>query len=453
MNSLSFFPFEIRVPIILLTMLMSGVNVNAQVDDAENVAGAQKVHISCQFRQTTKISCNDFIRGFFSNYQSVFVEEEFPERADLSLSVMDDVGTGAQTDYYFEWKPKVGQNPWKYSVDQSTLDAAALVRVLSDESIHEVLTRFVIKKITVEDGVLTIVYVAPSSASEQKPDGFFEKLQKSPFYINIGLDGSYRTIGQAPKQTTSMSVNPDLNMIYLKDRYKVDLYVNYKNSMTSVPTSSGENLSANVKSQYFRGILVYTFTDHLSVAVVEHIGADTASNTKLFQNVTGGLEWALVPFRTNENKELTFRIGATQQMLDLNFENQRGNLSEQFTVAFARIYTYWNSADVRTSLRLYGGFEKNLKYTGYEKYNVGATMSYQLNRSTKLSLNALFNYLTKSLTYPAKPDFSNPLMVQQMTGQAGRSLMTSVGIDIVIGNTKKNARDRRWSGETHAHGH
>jgi hypothetical protein len=425
--------------------------------DMERLVGTTAVHVECQFRQTSKISCNEFIRGFFAETQSVVKQEENLERADITLSLIDDVDTGANTRYTFAWKSKdhiqVSDFEYYYVVDQGTLDEGRLQDNLIRRAAAGISMYLDVMKVKAEDGTMTASYQSKNSAGPEKPDGFFERLQKSPLFINAGLDGSYRTLGQEPYQTTSMSLNPDVNVIYLKDRYKIDLYANYKKTMTSVPSSSGGTLSAETDSRYFRGFMVYTMKRRWSVAVVEHIGMDNAANTKMFQNATAGLEWALVPFRTNENKELTFRVGATHHILDLYSANGRGNLAEQYVTAFARLYAYWNSVDTRTNLRVFGGYEANLKYEGYEKYNVGATISYQLNRSTKLSMSGYYNYLTKSLTYPGSPDFSNPLMVQQMTGQAGRSLTTSVGIDITIGNTLKKSRDRRWSGDTHSHGH
>ena len=433
-------------------------SVNQNNTDSEPLAGKTSVHVECLFRQTAKVSCNDLIRGFFARHQTVAIQEESLERSVLKLSVFDDVGVGSQTQYSFKWQSKNPNDISElvtppYNVDQSTLDSPLLLENLIGQATLGFSLYLKMKNYKVEEGVLTINFVSKNGTGQAKPDGFFDRLQKSPLYINAGLDGSYRSNGQPPYQTQSMSVNPDLNVIYLQDRYKVDLYVNSKKTMTSVPSSSGGTLSAETNSRFFRGFVVYTRKEsRWSVALVEHIGMDNAANTKMFQNVTGGVEWALVPFRTTENKELTFRAGVTQHKLKLYIPNQRGNVTEDYISAFIRLFAYWNSLDARTSLRVFGGYESNLSDEGFERYNIGATMSYQLNRSTKLNLNGYYNYVTKSMTYPGSPDFSNPLMVQQMTGQAGRSLTTSVGIDITIGNRLKQSQDRRWSGETHSHG-
>jgi hypothetical protein len=450
-------------PLLKIIVWLVGVHfglatteVFAQQDENGLGMGVTPVHVECQFRFTSKISCNEFIRGFFADTQTVISQEENLESAEIILSLIDDSDTGSLTKYTFSWKSKehiqVSDFEYYYTVDQSTLDGDLLRDNLIRRAAAGIAMYLDVMKIKASDGSLSATYQSKNTSGGVAQDGFFDRLQKSPLFINAGLDGSYRSIGQFPYRTTSMSINPDINVIFLKDRYKIDLYANYKRSMTSVPNSSGGSLTAQADARYFRGFVVYTMQRRWSVAVVEHIGSDNTGNTKLFNHTTGGIEWALVPFRTNENKELTFRFGATHSMLDLNYANSRGNLTEQYVSAFARLYAYWNSMDTRTSLRVYGGVETNLKYKGYNKFNLGATVSFQINRSTKLSLNGNYNFLTKSLTYPGSPDYSNPLMVQQMTGQSGRSLTTSVGIDITIGNNLRKSRDRRWSGETYSHG-
>ena len=118
---------------------------------------------------------------------------------------------------------------------------------------------------------------------------------------------------------------------------------------------------------------------------------------------------------------------------------------ESYFGAFAKVYAYWTFLENRATLKLNTGVENNLKYKGYQKYTISGVMSYQLNRSTKVSFISSYNYLTKSLNYPGFPDYSNPLMVQQMTGQSGKSLYMSVSLDVTIGNTLRKSRDRRWS--------
>jgi len=442
---------------IVMNLILSASQAFAQLEDAQNdlAPPVTPVHVECAFSQTTKITCADFIRGFFADTQSVIVQENNLDKASINLTLFDDADTGALTKYTFSWKSKdhiqVSDFEYYYNVDQTTQDADQLRDSLLRRAAAGVTMYLDVIRIKADDGVLSGSYQTPKNGVDAGEDGLFARLQKSPLYFNFGLDGSFRTTGQAPYVNSSLSVNPDMNVVYLKDRYKIDILGYYKNTKTSVPSSSGGTLTGETQSKYVNAIFVYTMKRRWSVAVIENYGSDTAANTHRFNNTTAGLEWALVPFRTNQNQELSFRVGATNSVIDLDNANERGNLSERYMTAFARIYSYWNFMDNRATLRLSTGVETNLKYKGYQKYNFGATMTFQLNRSTKLSFNGYYNYLTKSLTYPGVPDYSNPLLVQQMTGQAGRSLYSSVSLDITIGNSLKKSRDRRWAGDPAGH--
>ncbi len=441
----------------MLHLILSSSLAFAQLEEAQSdvASPVTPVHVECALRQTTKISCSDFIRGFFADTQSVIAQENSLDKASISLTLFDDADTGSLTKYTFAWKSKdhiqVSDFEYFYSVDQTTLDADQLRDALLRRAAAGVTMYLDVIKIKADEGVLSGSYQTPKNGVDAGEDGLFTRLQKSPLYFNLGLDGSFRTTGQAPYVNSSLSVNPDVNVVYLKDRYKIDLLGYFKNTKTSVPSSAGGTLSAQTQSKYVNAVFVYTMKRRWSVAVIENIGSDTAANTKFFSNTTAGLEWALVPFRTNQNQELSFRVGATNNVMDLNYANQRGNLEERYMTAFARVYSYWSFMENRATLRLSTGVETNLKYKGYQKYNLGATVTFQLNRSTKLSFNGYYNYMTKSLNYPGTPDYSNPLLVQQMTGQAGRSLYSSVSLDITIGNSLKKSRDRRWAGDPAGH--
>jgi hypothetical protein len=412
-------------------------------------AGVTPVKVDCLFRQTTKISCPDFIRGFFADIQSVIVQDQSLDGAMISLTLSDDVDTGSLTKYTFSWKSKdetqVSDFETYYRVDQSTLDGDQLRDNLLRRAGAGVMMFLDVIRIKADDGVLSGAFQTPKNSTDTDRDGLFDRLQKSPLYINIGLDGTYRTTGQAPYINKSMSVSPDVEIVYLKDRYKIDLMGYYKNTKASVPSSNGGTLTAENNARHFSSIVVYTMKRRWSVAVMDNVGMDSAANTKFSNVAVAGLEWALVPFRTNQNKELSFRVGTTHNTLDLNLANERGNFAESYFGAFARVYAYWIFLENKATLKLNGGYEKNLKYSGYEKYNIGGSLNFQVNRSTKLNFIGAYNFVTKSLTYPGVPDFTNPIMVQQMTGQSGKSLYMSVGIDVTIGNSLRKSRDRRWA--------
>ena len=425
----------------------------AQAQEAEvkmNLdAGLAPVFVECNFRATTKIICQDFIRGFYSSYDSVIRHEVNEGDAMLSLSVTDEAITADKVRYSFSWKSKdqtqVSDFVLPLILDQTSLDSVSMLNLLIKNAAKGLVLYLDVMTEKSADGQIVVVYQPKDDGSaDTHKDGILDRLAKSPLFFSADAIGTMSAAGAKPYNSSSFFGNTYGEVGYSKDKYKIDLTGYYTNRKASIPTTSGYLNNTSITNG-FNGLFVYSMAKHWSVAVIQAANVDKTSNIDLQTNTSAGLEWSLVPFRSTQNKELAFRVGTTYNTLELGKNNAMGNISEQYFSAFAKIYFYWVFADSRVSLTTNAGFSQNLKYNGYEQYSAGSTLSYQVTRAVRLNFIGSFSYTQKSLTYPGTPDLSNALKVQQMNGQAGSNMTFQVGLDFTIGNTLRKARDRRWA--------
>ena len=411
--------------------------------------GLTAVSVECDFRDTTKISCQYFIREFYSNYSSVIRRASSAVDATLSLSVSDEAITTDKIRYSFSWKSKeqiqVSDFVLPLVVDQSTLDALSILSLLVKNAGKGLVLYLDVMTEKTKDGQIVMVYQPKDDGSaDTHHDGLMDRLAKSPLFFSADALGSYSSRGVKPYDTTALYGNTYGELGYSVDKYKIDLTGYYTYRESSIPTTNGRLTNVTATHGY-NTLFVYSMAKRWSVAVINGANVDKTSNINLSTNTSAGVEWSLVPFRSTENQELAFRVGTSYNTLLLNERNAMGNLNEQYFSAFAKIYFYWVFADSKVGLNLNAGVSQNLKYSGFEQYNFGSTVNYQMTHSIKLNFSSSYTYNQKSLTYPGTPDLSNALQVQQMNGQAGGSLSFNFGIDFTIGNTVRKARDRRWA--------
>ena len=443
------FPFLTSV-FLFLGLVQSGHAQNQSNGSQMNLdAGTTAVQVECNFRNTNKVSCQEFMNDFFSKYSSIIHRENNFEAAAITLLLTDEAVTEKINSYTFDWRSKdqTEVSDFKYSqkIDQTSLDEISILTELTKHAGAGLSLFFDVKTIEDKNGQLVVVY-QPKDAGNQPAhkDGFYDRLQKSPIYLDLGLNGGYNSQGRAPYDSQSFGGTTYGELGYLKDKYKVDLSGYYSYKKSTIPTGDGY-LNSETNKKGFAGLFVYSMARKWSVAVMNTENVDENSNIKMKTGNSIGVEYALVPFRSTENHELSFRVGTGYNTLRLGDANELGNLSEKYFSAFAKIYFYWVLNDSKVSIKMNAGIDENLKYHGYEKFSGGTTLNFQLSRAMSLSLNGEYSYSANSLTYPQSPDLSNPLQSQMMSGMAGKTITMSVGLSYTIGNSLRKTRDRRWA--------
>jgi hypothetical protein len=414
----------------------------AQTSEGEiNLEKGLPVYVECNFRVTNKVSCNDFVQAFFSSNE-VLRRENSSASAVVSLSLTDEKIDSQLVNYSFTWKLAKETNHSDFvttgKLNQTTSDSVFMLNAL------------------VKGANDTVTYLADFIKShggndDQDPntneqESIFDRLGKSPLYISMGGNGSYKASGSKPYDATTSEFSLHGGFGYIQNRYKFGARGYYNRNKSVVPTGVGY-LTSQTTMLEVDGIFLYSMTENRrwNVAVIQSESVDKNSNIDLSSKTQLGFEWILVPFRTTENKELAFRVGVGQNFLKLGEQNMRGNISENYMSAFAKIYFFWVLKDSKITLKANAGINQNLGMSGYERFNLGGSINYQVSKSVRLSLDGNYSYSRKSLTYPSSPDLSNPLLVQQMSGQVGKRLGMTVGISYTIGNTLRKNRDRRWA--------
>jgi hypothetical protein len=411
-------------------------------------SGLTPVSVECNFRVTTKVNCNDFIRGFFSNFESVIRRETNLDLASLVLVLTDESLAAQSVRYSFHWTSKdqtqVSDFTLPLIVDQGLIDEVGLLNLLIKNAGKGLVIFLDVMTQKTDDGQIIIVYQPKEDGSAPAQESWLDKLEKSPIYVGLDIHGSYRTTGESNLQSTNLNGSAMGSFIYSKDQFKADLSGYYTYKKISIPSSTG-TVSGDASVQGLNSILVYSMARRWSVAAINHVHVDPVSNVDLSMSNGAGVEWTLVPFRSTENKELAFRVGGAHQVLKLGEINDLGNIEEQYFTAFAKVYFFWTLNEGKTVIKLNAGIDQNLKYSGYQNYTFGSTFTFQLNRTTRLNLGGTYSYAAKTLTYPLNPDLSNPVNVQFMHGQAGRNLNLNIGLNVTIGNSLRKTRDRRWT--------
>lgn len=434
----------------LITALLFGQNSLAQLPMNFDL-GTLSLGIECNFRATSKFSCNDLINDIFSDYKTIVHREDSPGNALVTLSLTDEAGPNGRVIYTYTWKSRESTQltDWPYSItlDQSAMDEVQLRSTLSMNAATGIQVYLKVTKVSVEDGKMNVSSEPNSnSTSDGSNGGLYQRLAQSPIYIDLDLDGSFSMQGNKPydSKSTFGGVFPEVG--FLKERYKFSTGGFYTNRESSVPTDTGY-IHSSIVQKGVGSIFVYSMGEKRkwSVAVFNMMSSDPNSNIDASTTTGAGIEYTAVPFRVTENRELAFRVGGNFNTLNLGQANGLGHVSEQYASVFAKIYFYWVLNQSKFSIKTTAGIEQNLKYRGYEKFNVDGTLGYQINKATKLTASAKYSYTANSLTYPLNPDLSNALQVSQMSGVAGKALNMSLGLEFTIGNIKRKTRDRRWA--------
>lgn len=411
-------------------------------------SGLTSVSVECNFRVTSKTTCNDFVRGFFGNFGSVIQRELDSNQAALSLVLTDETVAAQSVRYNFQWKSKdqtqVSDFTLPLIVDQGMVDEVGLLNLLIKNAGKGLVVFLDVMTQRTDDGQIVIVYQPRDDGSEPKQDSWLDRLEKSPIYVGLDINGSYKTSGESNLQNTNLNGSAMGSFVYSKDKFKADLSGYYSYKKITIPTSSG-TVSGDAAVEGLNSILVYSMTRRWNVAAINSIHVDPVSNVELNMSNGAGIEWTLVPFRSTENKEIAFRVGSEFNTLRLGTANDLGNVEERYLSAFAKVYFFWTLNDGKTAIKLNAGIDQNLKYNGYQNYSFGSNFTFQLNRTTRLNIGGQYSYAAKTLTYPMTPDLSNPVNVQFMRGQAGRNLNLQIGLNVTIGNSLRKSRDRRWN--------
>ena len=416
---------------------------------AESLAPRLKVTWTCQLSVETQVLCPAFHNNFFDENRALLEEIFNDAEADLGLKVTNQSRPQGKIRYFLTITPNARLDasvldlpPVDVSAD---LDPQVTMKNLEMRILVGVAAFREIDSSAVTGGGVISIATAPlgetTGATNLHPEN-------QRFFTSIGAAGS----GNAQGSTKTTNLTGSLGLEYFSPNGKFHLALNASDAHTSVTSPVGYGT--------FTGVLdkpqvelhgVYSVQPHWSFAVLTMQSSVHGSNIDRSSIYSGGVEYALVPYKTTQTKLIMVRVGPTLEDFALRSENSRGSFHEKIASAFAQL-VYTNQLVKKrvllTSLakaQIYPGNGDYNLYTGVVKVTYQATSHIQLTAAGILSDQG------KSFTEPAVIDYSNPLqgaITQQASGPAGVNYSYSFGINYTVGAATRQTQDQRWSGFT-----
>jgi|GEM_PF-3743047 len=443
-------------------LLLWSVAAFAQSESQEQ---KERVLIDCTFRFTPGITCLEFKDAFYSDFKAFVVRESSPRDADLELSIVDELLGANTVGYHFTWTSHIEtmkDSSFSYPLSlPNTLDRLSRLTQLSANASKGFSIFLKITNSQIKSDSLILTYAAPSAPYGPEPSGWMNRLEKSPWFINLKGGGASSENGNANVYTRNTSASSNLEVAYIQDRFKTNVNGNFSYSQQSLSMGSAGTFSAENFKTYLSGIVIYTLTppqepgapeNHTgswSVAVFNSNTTESGANIRNLNSTLAGIEWTLVPFRTTQNKELAFRIGPEYNSLQLYRPNDLGHMDEQFWRVLAKIYYYWVVFEDRLNLTVGASAEGNLTYWDRSTWSLNGQATYQVSRALSVSAGMKRVFSDNPMLWYPDPSqgagSSNPLQGAFQTGQPGGQMTVNVGISVLLGNSIKKQRDRRWA--------
>jgi hypothetical protein len=442
------------IPALIIAGLSSVVSHAESVQTTlERKAAFEKIlgdpiptFFECTMRSGSGDECDHVEAEFFNKYQKYFKAVRSPDDAKIHLKLTDQNIGGSLVRYTFEWDAKepfsVDYPPYSVEIDTGGVLESVLETQLRIAAFRGAFIFLSIASAEVNDKEMLVVD-ADTGISQPQKTGFFARLEKSPFSIDGNFSGNFSKNG--PVQNSSY-LSGNIEGDFSTDKYRVFAGYGLYSQSNTQPDENGSKISVSNSQtwSYFLAARSFGEKRRWSVALGLDQYANPGNNVKSALDANVGIEYTLVPFRVTQNKEFYFRIGTGIEKLDLELENDLGFRSMYIQSARASLSAYWAVFDSKVILSGTGRVSVFPKFTGYENYSGTGSVRYRFSRSFSANSNYSIGYRKKSFTYPANPDYSNPLQTQFLTSAPGITTQLSFGLTITLGNTARKSSDRRW---------
>lgn len=439
---------------IILVLSLIGVAANA--NPPEKNRSILKLSIQCVFRYTTITDCGTFKEQFLANERARVSYVDSPIEADLELSVTDITVDANDIGYIFTWTshiPGTVTSPWELPVLElpTAFQANTTLSKLINAASRGLFIYYTVvnENTDATSGVTTVTFASPYGGDISHPThpSWIDRLAGGDVYFNVQLNANSASSGSGGYNMTSDSYGPfSFEGTYMSPHgsFKVDVTGAFSDNSITEPDGEGGRITGYARTAASSFTTIYQISDHWDVAVLSN-GSESPSSNINYQDTTMlGTEWALVPFRETQNKELSLRVAPEYVTMNLEEPNYLGHTSEHFLGVMAQIYCYWVTFGDKLILSANATAVEGFKYS--RNYNLSTAVSarYQVNRAIGFFGSVMYSDQPTNLTYPGNPDFSNPLQTQFLNGAPGRSVYYSLGVQFSIGNVSRFNKDRRW---------
>jgi hypothetical protein len=407
---------------------------NSHAEGFEDYApsGALNLYWACQFdsatETATQLPCSDLEHYFFDANSKEVSQVTNIADSDIQVSITERTRPGNLRRYYisfvaserFETPPIT--LPWIDIADSVSLQnrrTALQNRILSGVRLYQT---------TLTDGV-----PLPGPETEGKP-----------FYFDAGLTGSGSSAGDV--KSTNISNTYSATFFPRNERFRFDLNASGTWVSQTIPSATGA-----VKGNLFApdvsvtGIYSVDRKKKWSVAIITDNGAATGANMRNYEGFQAGIEYILVPFLTDQPRQISIRAGASRTQINLVTPNSLDHLNEKLMAAFAQIVYVNQFAQGKMNFSANAKVQFYPGYRGFNQYSGGATVGYRIGRRVVLNGTATYQQMKKSFTYPGTLDYSNPAQLLFLGNAPGRNYTYKFGATLTLGRTSKRVNDRRWA--------
>ncbi len=412
-------------------------------DEAEYAAFLQKLSVDgvavffeCQMLQTP-VDCEEISREFFRAHGSIFRRVPRKDESDIWVKMTDRVDAGEVRYIQFEWKAREAidtpdLNPAPYRIDfQSTPINVAVNQIATQMAAHAAYYLRVISAVTTDQSTV-VVFESLNGAVGKKPyDG--------PLFLDLNMSAN----GNRNGANSSFYASGTMNATYSTAKFKVTAFSHLSHQNTTAATADGK-LSGNntAVSSSLRGI--YSFHKRWSVAIYGYHYQDPGNNVDGMRDAITGVEWILVPFRQTQLTEAYVRAGTGIADMDLGSKNALGWDRRTYAFLFAYGFVRVPLINNKLTASFRGSAYQYPEFKGYQRFSAMAEATYQVTGQVRLQGSYTLDYRKRSLTFPANPDYSNPLQTSFLRNAPGLSTQFSLGIGITLGNSRRQQEDRRW---------
>lgn len=428
----------------------------AYLRDLDAIRDGEPVTLSiqCDLRSVGLDCENDVRKAFFTAYPAL-KREDNPASALLRVKLTDEVA-GSQTIVHLVWSSDARLSIEKFEMKLSfTLEDTATRR----QKVQEALFKGAAAHLDVlNSGAEGNTLVASYSAGGSAGAGAAHKEYTGPFYLDLQLSGYVSKSGVGAKNpdgsdvgvTSMVNGYGTFTANYSTERIRVLVNAYDYLNKTTVPDGVGGNIESSSTDIGVSTMFVYTLgkagsakPKRWNVVLTGTESSSVSSNIQEARSISAKMEYTLVPFRIDQDHEFRFQLGAVSNSLRLVDPNDRGNVSEKTMSALAQLYLYWLLDQNKVSISTNLSASKNLTYRGYASYGATLSFQYQITPAIRFTTGGSYNYVTRSLSYPATPDYSNPAQTQYLGGSAGANYSLNIGLGITLFNGLLHQRDRR----------
>lgn len=304
-----------------------------------------------------------------------------------------------------------------------------------------------------ESGAFNLVRDLNKNPGEDHLDP--ETIEDDPWYFQYSIYGSTGGNGLGAKDTDGKSIPSNSRLsfdtFFLANRStessRFFAILDLDGEKYSQPSAQGRVSASNYaqKAQVLYGISLDS-KSKWNIAIQSQAERNPGSNLGQSFSGTGFFEYTLIPFRVEQNYEGRVAILVSQYLDELQSENSLNKKYLNYQTLGIRIFAYWQLLQNKASFTTTVKAEQVLIQERFQNAGVSTTFRINLSGRFTATMNASFNYTTRSIRFPKSPDFSNPLRTNFLTGYPGASFSLSTGLQISLSRGWKiYNRDRRFS--------